>query len=270
MSNLITFQIEGAPSEDGHMPLSDFIYRLEQLLLALNAMDRIVGQTAQPTLYYRIVDASHHSPISLTIEPVIKKTVRHPEPGYIRVRHTRFFRELSAIQRNEPLSPEMDYTTLEHVRELVDGVGRDFTNARISNDEAVVALDSTFETNVRRLLNEEDASYGNEEGMLEALNIHGKPTFWIYPRIGPERIRCDFLPGTKDQIKENIGKYVRAEGVKYFRPNSPFPYRIAVREFTATSDDDATYLKDIGGISPGATGELSSVDFVRKIRDEWE
>jgi hypothetical protein len=270
MSNLITLQIEGTPSEDGHVLVSDFIGRLEELLATLNGIDRIVGQTAQPTLNYRIVDASHKSPLTLTIEPIIKSRVK-PEPQHIQKRNARFFKEMRAVRRNEPISPEIDDAVLDHMRAMVEGLGTEFISARIYNGESDVDLDSTFEKNVRRLLEEEDASYGSEEGMLEAGNIHGRArTCWIYPRIGAQRIRCDFLPGTRDQIKDNFGKYVRVEGVKYFRPTSPFPFRVAVKDFQAIEDEQPISLKDIEGIAPNATGGISSVEFVRNLRDEWD
>lgn len=271
MSNLITLQIEGVPSEDGHVLLADFLERVENLLSTLNGIDKIVGQTNKPTLNYRIVAVSHSSPLSFTIEPILKKGTTKPDPQHIQTRHARFFKEMRAVHSNEVISPDVDDSVLEHMRSLVEGLGTDFTSARVFNSEADVALDSVFETNVRRLLDEEDSSYGSEEGMLEAVNIHGKTrTCWIYPRIGAQRIRCDFLPGTRDQIRENLGNYVRVEGLKYFRPNSPFPFRVAVKDFEPIGDDEPVNLKDIGGIAPHATGGMSSVDFVRRIRDEWD
>jgi hypothetical protein len=150
-------------------------------------------------------------------------------------------------------------------------LGKDFKKAVIYNSEAKVDLDERFETNIRRLLDEEDTSYGQEVGMLEAVNIHGKNrTCWIYPSIGPQRIRCDFLAGEYDQIKENLGRCVRVEGYKYFRPNSPFPFRISVREFGPILEDhEPIFIKDLYGIAPNATSEMSSVDFIRYLRDEW-
>jgi len=271
MSNLITLQIEGVASEDGHVLVPAFIERLEHLLSTLNGIDRIVGQTAQPTLNYRIVDARHSSPLTFTLEPILKKRISRPDPDHIQLRHRRFFREMSAVRRSEPVSPEIDDTILEHMRALVEGLGKEFRSARISNGESNVELDEKFEASVRRLLNEEDASYGSERGMLEALNIHGgNRTCWIYPKAGPLRIRCDFLPGTRDLIIQHSGKAVWVEGVKYFRPNSPFPFRIAVKDFGAMSDEESVPVRDLEGIAPLAIGSMSAVEFVRKIRDEWD
>lgn len=272
MSNLITLQIEGTPSDGGHVLVGDFIGRIENLLLALNGIDRIVGQSGSLSLDYRIVDAKHRSPLSFTLEPVLKKKLVPARPDHIAARHARFFVELNAISKNEPLSPDIDEQMLAHFQGIVEGTGKEFATARLSNGVASIELDQGFETNLRRLLDEEDASYGSEEGMLEAVNIHGNHRkCWIYPRIGPRRIRCDFLPGTGDQIKENLGKRVRVAGVKYFRPNSPYAFRVSVRELDALAEEnEPVHLKNLGGIAAPSGEQAGAVEFIRALRDEWD
>jgi hypothetical protein len=273
-SNLIKLEVEGVSSEKGHVRFDEFLQKLEDLLIALNGIDRIVGNTFQPTLYYRVVDVKHDSPVFLILEPVIREAAAVPPQRaqeYIKARHDRFFGELDAIRKNEPISPELGEHLLQRLEDLVEGRGRSFERATISNSETKIELDIAFETNLRRLLAEEDSSYGGVEGTLDAVNIHGAtPRFWIYPRLGADRIKCDFLPGTAEQIREALGKHVRVEGVKYFRSSSPFPYRIAVRQFEIMDGDESTALFNLRGIAPRATGELSSVEFVRAIRDEWD
>ncbi|HEY1792230.1 MAG TPA: hypothetical protein VGG34_04875 [Opitutaceae bacterium] len=270
MSNLIKVQIEGSADNHGHLTVADFLERIEELLAALNGIDCIVGQTSRPTLNYRIVDARHSSPISLTLEPVIKKNVIIEGTDHIEKRNNRFFHELTAIRNAEPISPEIDELLLNHFRRLVEGVGTTFTTARVSNTNVSVELDQVFDTNVRRLLDEEDASYGGEEGMLDAVNLHGRQTCWIYPKIGAKKIRCDFLPGMRDLIRENLGKFVRIEGVKFFRPHSSYAFRISVKDLEPIDEDFAVSLGRLKGVAPQSTGELSAAEFVRKLRDEWE
>ena len=271
-SNLIKLAVEGVASEEGHVRFDEFLQKLEDLLIALNDVDRIVGNTQRPALYYRLVDVSHGSEVAITLEPVVRQRMPAARAAReINARHTRFFKELSAIKMNEPVSPDVDERLLERLRDLVEGIGRTFQRASISNSESRVDLDETFETNVRKLLAEEDSSYGGVEGKLDAVNIHGAlRRFWIYPRLGADRIRCDFLPGTADEIRDALGHYIRVEGIKYFRAPNPYPYRIAVRDFEILDTEEATALVDLRGIAPGATGHMSAVDFVRAIRDEWD
>jgi hypothetical protein len=271
-SKLIKLEVEGVASEEGHVRFDELLQKLEDLLIALNGVDRIVGNTFQPTLYYRVVDVSHGSEVAITLEPVVREQMSaRRAAAHIDTRHTRFFKELTAIKMNEPVSPEVDEHLLERLRDLAEGIGRSFQRAVISNSESRVELDQTFESNVRKLLAEEDSSYGGVEGTLDAVNIHGAlRRFWIYPRLGADRIRCDFLPGTEEQIRDALGHYIRVEGVKYFRAGNPYPYRISVRNFERLDTEEFTSLVDLRGIAPGATGELSAVEFVRAIRDEWD
>lgn len=269
--NLITISIDGLDSEGGHIRLDEFLDKLNHLLVTLNGIDRLVGQTGNPTLYYRITKASHASPLTFTFEPVVRQGVPRPSGDYINARHSRFFRELGAIKKGDPISEEIDDSLLEHLRDLTAGLGSTFKKVIISNGHDKIDLDREFETGIRRILNEEDASYGAAQGTLEAVNIHGGARrFWIYPQPGIPRIRCDFLPGTQEQVREALGRYIRVEGVKFFRAQSPYPVRISVREFEILTDEEPVRLSELGGISPAVTGAMDSVAFVRAIRDEWD
>jgi hypothetical protein len=267
----ITLSVEGLDAEGGHVKVDEFLEKLTNLLTALNGIDRLVGETGSPSLYYRIVDASHSSPFKITLEPVVRKNIKKVKKDIVQRCHSRFFGEISAIKRREPVSPDIDNRLLEHLRDLTIGIGQDFKTVTISNGHERVELDREFETNLKTLLDEEDVSYGGIEGMLEAVNIHGAARrVWIYPKIGEERVRCDFLPGTSDQIKEALGHHVRVTGLKFFRATSPFPFRINVKELEVVSDEKIVSLNQLSGIAPDATGEMSSVEFVRRIRNEWD
>ncbi len=268
---LITLSVVGVDSEGGHVRADEFLEEVSHLLTTLNSIDRIISQTGNPTLYYRIVAVSHSSPITFTLEPVVRPRFPKPAANHIEIRHDRFFRELEAISLNQPVSPDIDDQVLEHLRELTAGAESSFKAVTISNSSRRVQLDAKFEENVRKLLNEEDASYGHVEGSLDTVNIHGHARrFWIYPRVGAQKIRCDFLPGTSDQLRDALGQYVRVEGFKFFRPQSPYPFRVSVREFEIVSDQHEVHLTALKGIAQGATGEMSAVEFVRNIRNEWD
>jgi hypothetical protein len=270
-SNLITIKVEGFDSENGHVRADEFVGELERLLIVLNGVDRLVGNTGHPTLYYRIVSLRHGSPVSVTLEPVVRPTIHKPAKDFIGIRHHRFFSELEAIREDRPLSAEMDEQLLEHLLDLSGTENKTFKSVTIQNGASHIKLDSQFEQNLKKILGEYDASYGGVEGKMDTANIHGYARrFWIYPVIGASKIRCDFLPGTSDQIKAALGSYVRVEGVKHFRPQSPYPFRISVKELTIIKDTKPVSLKDLGGVAKGATEQLSSVEFVRKMRNEWD
>lgn len=269
MSDQITYYLDGLESEGGHVRADEFVDRVGYLLEALNGIDRIIGDSPTPKLYYRVVQLSHSSPVKLTIEPVVKRGTRVPSDYITRCR-TRFFRDLTAIRTMSKETEEIDLDVLEDIERLVFGVGQEFKAAGIKNGEDAVELDRQFENNVKKLTGEEDTSYGSLEGKLDTANIHGNISrFWIYPTVGAQKVRCDFLPGNKLLIRQALGEYVRVEGLKFFRASSPFPFRIKVRDFEVVSTKEAVPIERLRGIAPDATGGMSSIEFIRKIRDEW-
>ncbi len=270
----ITLEIEGTASEDGHVRLSHLLNKLSALATALNGIDRMVSSTGQPTLDYRVVDLGHSSPAYVTLEPIVKENVlkkaKQPAEAYIDTRFNRIFDELDLIRKRQ-VSPEMDQTTLLSIETIVEGLGRQMKAATIKNHSRVVRLDSEFQRSVS-ILTQEDASYGGYEGTLDAVNIHGgAKTFWIFPKIGPNKVRCNFLPGTQGEVKEALGHHIRVVGIKYFRSGSPYPHRISAQSFEVLDEDLEEYhLTDMRGIGSGLPGGMTSVEFVRAIRDEWD
>src|SRR5438309_2231453 len=115
-SKLIKLEVEGVASEQGHVRFDEFLQKLEDLLIALNDVDRIVGNTQRPALYYRVVDVSHGSEVAITLEPVMRQQMPEARATTeINARHNRFFKELSAIKMNEPVSPDVDERLLERL-----------------------------------------------------------------------------------------------------------------------------------------------------------
>jgi hypothetical protein len=271
MSDQITHSVEGLDSEHGHISAAQFLDKLEHLLSALNGIDRVIGQSGTPKLYYRIVNATHSSPLTFTLQPVLRRETRNPPRDYIQSCHDRFFQELHAIRRMAPLSLDIEPELLEHLRDIALGVGQDFKHAVISNGSERVELDKEFEANAGKLTDADKVSFGNIEGTLDAANIHGEARrFWIYPPRGPKKVRCDFMPGTAEQIKNALGLFVKVTGLKFFRQASPYPFRIKVKDFEVVSQQERVPLEALRGIAPNATEGLSAVEFVRRIKDEWE
>jgi hypothetical protein len=266
----ITLRLEGLPEEDGHVRLSDLLTELQALKDTLDNVDRMVGQTADTVLYYRVIDLQHNSPATVVLEPHIKPKKRKNAGDAIRVRHHRFFQELDAIGKKKPVSEELDTKTLLSFKRLVDGVGKAFYKATISNSVSSIPLTESLRQNVDVLIEKEHRSRGAITGKLEALNVHKTTnTFWIYPAVGPRKVLCKFRTSDREKVKGCIDMIVRVEGVKFFRPNANVPHRIEVDEFETLPESNGS-VADIGGIAPHATGEESSVDFIRRHRDEWK
>jgi hypothetical protein len=266
----ITLKLEGLPEEDGHVRFSDLLDELQALKETLDNVDKMVGQTSGTVLYYRVIDLKHSSPATVVLEPRIKPKKRRLPNDAISIRHHRFFQELDAIENRKPVSEDLDTKTLLSFKKLVDGVGRTFLKASISNSVSSIPLTEGLRQKVDILIEKEHRSRGSIAGRLEALNVHKNTnTFWIYPSVGPRKVLCKFQSSDREKVKECIDKIVRVHGVKFFRPNANGPHRIVVDTFEVDPQSNVS-LADIGGIAPRATGDESSVDFMRRHRNEWQ
>ncbi len=266
----ITLKLEGPPSQDGHVLLADLVDELRLLEQGLSRIDRIVDEKGEAALEYKVVAATHSSPLMFVFEPTAKRNVTNPGER-IQATHSRFFQEIGDIQRGISPSNDIDTETLNILKRMVTKPG--VSSVVIKNGHGEVKLDEQFEHNLNRLLRDEEVSRGTLIGKLEALNIHGKSnSFWLYPAIGPLRVLCKFQAGTKDKVKAAIDRYVEARGVKYYRVNCQFPYKMMVVEFEILDESQAETLATIRGIAKDDTpmASASSAELINLARDEWE
>lgn len=262
----ITIKLEGPTSQDGHVLLNDLVDELRLLQASLNSIDRIVDEKGETALTYRVVNASHSSPLMLELEPTPKKQIKNSHERIERT-HARFFQEIGAIQRGAPPSNDVDNATLSNLKRMVDNPG--IQAISIKNGHYDVSLDKTFKLNLQRLLRDQDCSQGTLIGKLEALNFHGKSNlFWIYPTIGANKVLCHFPPGQEDKVTKALQHFIEAKGTKFFRVNSPFPYRMEVEDFETVLDSPDENLMELRGIAKGQ-GAIDSGELIKFARDEW-
>jgi hypothetical protein len=71
------------------------------------------------------------------------------------------------------------------------------------------------------------------------------------------------------QVREAIKRNVTVWGKLDFEPENPFPHRVAVTRMELhPPDSELPTLAELKGMAPGCAGGLTSVDFVRALRDE--
>jgi hypothetical protein len=262
----IVLELEGLPSERGHVRLQDLLNQLHALKAALDSVDRHVGDTPRAALYYRIVSVTHSSPLTITLEPVAKAKALRKTTVDVKARHDRFFEDLSAVRDNRVIEG-MDEDTLEAFKRLTENRGKAFASASVRNHDAKVPLDETFSRNLKIMIQGEMSSYGTLSGRLEAMNVHAQPTFWIYPRIGPRRVYCIIGKSKRQKVLDAGGKLVRVSGKKLFRPTSNYPHRIIVKDFEVINQAPPADLLPLRGSSHNTQDPM---DFVTEVRDEWE
>ena len=109
-------------------------------------------------------------------------------------------------------------------------------------------------------------SIGSVSGRVEALNIHEKRVFYVYPVSGPARVACRFRKDMFDQVQAAIGRYVTVHGEIDYDQTGAFPANVVVDRIEA-HEGEGPRLKDLFGAVPNLTGGVESAAYIRAMRD---
>ncbi len=267
-SNRLTLTIEGSSVDDGHVRLADLIDELEALKEALRQTERSMYNNQRAEVYYRIIDASHSSPLRMVLEPVPTLPARQSNKRASAVVKT-FTGSISQLHRHRRPA-NIDVPALESYKELGATLGRHVERISITYDRnKVIPIDRAFQEKVADVIGPDEVSIGSISGRLERLNVHNAFRFEIFPTVGPRRVQCTFKEGELQKVLGAVTRYVTVTGRLRYKQWSPFPYAIDMKSLDQHEmEEDLPTLDSIRGISPGATGDLSSEDFVRRMRDE--
>ena len=267
MAQRITIRIKGSDIDAGHVRLSDFVEQLEAIREALRQTERLLTGAAEASVYYRIVDLKHDSPATVVLEPVRKKGSPLPRTARVGDTLVASLRSLKA-ERNPPVSA--DLVALESYREIAAPMQHNVQQVEVeTSPHKIVSIDRSFSESVDKVIGPDKISMGSVSGRLEKVNIHNVNRFDIFPTVGPQRVTCTFEERLRPKIREALDNYVTVYGRLRYKEWDPFPYAIRVRDIDIHEDASTLpSLNDLHGISPDATGEMSSEDFVRTMRDE--
>jgi hypothetical protein len=222
--------LQGLESEKGFIRLDNLLSELAALQEALESIDREMN--GKSTLYYRVVNLSHHSPAKVVIEPVLKqrlKTVRMGNRwGHLPEQiHHSFFETITYIKNdNQARLAKVGEPVIDAIAGLLEGLGTEFKSGSIANSKMKFKLDDDLKQSVEKLLMPEFHSYGSVEGQLLALNVAKGNRFYIYPELGARSISCQFPEEMFEKAQGYIRKNVRVYGTKYFRESTGFPFTI--------------------------------------------
>jgi hypothetical protein len=263
----ITVRLEGAVEDDGHLRLSEFLNQLEALRAALKQTERIITGAEESRLYYRIVDVSHSSPLTVVLEPTPIK----PD-GDTRVAKTtvkKFITTLRLIEKKKDAPQDFDLTALEAYKGLGAMLEKHVSGLTIASPKRSVTIDKQFKSRVNDIIGPDELVEGSITGTLEWINLHNMNRFNIYPVIGPKKVLCDFPRKLREKVKSAIDRHVEVFGELKYKRWGNFPYAMNVTDLEILPpDDELPTLFDLRGVAPNATGGVNSAEFVRALRDE--
>lgn len=277
-ANRITFKLfPGAGDE--HVRLQDFIHQLDSFRVALQKTERFLsGHESQ--VQYRIVGLRHNSPPVIVVEAFSPSENTPVQPQQVVSSFIGSIKQIRSAAKKKPKDkgqsvvsdrPCFDLATLEAYMDITSTLEKGISRIDIKNTKQRVTIDQGFKSEVVKMIGPDRKAMGSLSGRLEKINLHNAAQFHIYPAIGPSKVVCDFPCSLKDEVKKSLDEYVTVFGSVRYKKWSKFPYAIDVDRIQAHPPvKDLPTLESLRGINPGATGELSSEDFIRRLRDEWE
>lgn len=261
----IKFTLEGLPSEQGHVLANDFLRELQSLITALHKIDtaEISGHKTETT-YYRIVNLSHSSPATVTLEA-------RPYDVKIDSREIildKFYKNIESIGEGK-LTSRSDYGFLESIKNLANPIGRTITNAQIEISGKKINIDREYRKSVDKLLAPEETYSGTLRGMLEAINLHENANvFRIYPDVGPAKLTCYFPADLEEKAINAVKRFVEVRGTLFYKAAANYAYKIDVKDLVILpNEDELPTLGELRGVAPNATGDKLSEDFIWDLRN---
>ena len=122
---------------------------------------------------------------------------------------------------------------------------------------------------MERLVPETDKSPGSVEGTLETVSLQGSSRFTIYHSRTKKAIRCDIPKGSDllDQAKEALGSRVLVAGLLHTNVCGE-PLRILANTLRIFPENhELPSITSLGGRYPDMTGDVTTMDFIRSMRD---
>lgn len=273
MAGQITIKIEGDFADKGDVRLSALIEQLESFKRALAYAERYAAVDGKkPPVYYRLVDL-HHSLAELTFEPVSDDAQLDRTGAII----YEFRQRLNQIQRGT-VPDDVPIEELQAYEQLAPQADRHITKVEVAFDAPqilrnVETIQMTFEfrQKIADLIGPEEIAWGTLAGRLEALNLHERNLFHLYPAVGPNRVTCLFDRSVREDVKRAVDHYVQVAGLIHYKKRAPFPDKMTRVYSLEVLDDDPSrpMLSELRGIAPDMTHGADTRDFVDTLDEEW-
>jgi hypothetical protein len=252
----VSVVIRPAGGDDHSLSAADFIKQVDALRQLL-ALSEVRGADA------RIVQLHMNSPATVVMETV----GANESPVDI----SKFLAGLEAIAIGGEAPRDFSRPVFDAFREFATVVGKGVRSATIQSRGRKIVIDVEARKRIESVFGQDTSSEGSVDGMLEAINVHGKRnTFALYPVVGAARVTCKFDDQLLTRVRPALGKYVAIEGELKYRWREKFPYEAKAHKIDILDDwDSQPSFVDILGMAPEATGGLLSEEFTRKERHGW-
>ena len=254
------FQLEGDSKHEGLVLAQDFVAFLGSVLDVLRKLETERGR--KPAINYRVVELEIGSAV-IALEAESEAVRDAPEvvadflEGFAAVRDRRLHLTKFAPATKQAFGELSRPLRARHLRVI-----------KVRSDSVSMELRQDAAAPLRDIVGPEVHSMGALSGYVDAINVHRDSVFFLYPEVGPTRVRCVFDRTLLDEVRAALKCYVTVHGLIEYPETSPFAARVTVDRIDIHPPTNALpSLDSLHGLVPHLTGELDSVSYVRQYRD---
>ncbi len=248
----VSVVITPAAEDKGKLSAADFIKQVDALreLIVLSGGDRAP----------QITRLEMNSPALVVFEADANQA-----------KFDRFFSDIAAVANVGEAPRLLSRGAFDILKEFSAPVGRSVANARIRFGDREILIDIAARRRIESVFGNDTSSEGSIDGMLEAINVHGKKkVFALYPVVGAKRVTCVFEEHLLQKVRPALGKYVEIRGELKYRWREKFPHEAVASDLAILPDwDEQPSFVDIVGMAPNATNGMPAEEFTRQQRHGW-
>lgn len=258
----LSVSLEGRPDDNGDVRIGDFLEFLSDTLRCLRAVDRKLSGKEKLSTDYKITGL-HRGSASVELQPIPYERAEDYTAKIIEI-----FTEGVVLLERGQAPPSFDRAMLEDFKTLAKPLSRRVAKIEIRSGRRKIPVTKQLEVNIEKIIGEDIKSAGSIAGQLDVVNVHEKNLFYIYPVVGPARIGCQFPDELLDEVRAAIKKYITVSGTLRYKQNEVFPYQIDVEKIELhPPEQELPSLASLRGIAPDMTGDVDSVEFIRRLRN---
>jgi len=265
----LRLHMEGVSGFNGDVSLGTFIEKLNALKDALTEADKLVSGGEQKKKEFLVAELRHSSPAMVGLSEFGIEADSNGDNSVQKF----FVNFLQRVSKREKIAAERYAKLINKLKALANGAGSKYQTLWIDGvGLPTVVFDREMREALDSALPSIKKSVGSIKGIVRkysSINKNQKYFRLILPANGRE-VKCVFREELLSQAAAAVEKNVTIEGNLSYYGDTFWPFEVKVKSIIVHGDDsELPKLSELYGVAPNATGDLSTDDYIRKIRNEW-
>jgi hypothetical protein len=200
---------------------------------------------------FSLFSMAKNSPVEITLAP---------KSPYQEVDKLLLFVQDTILEINQGVRPKCPQDLLQHFL-----IGTRFS---IGYGTVQAETSELFESHLRGFLQSGRREFLTITGSIEAINIHEKREFRIFPKLG-KPVKCKFEDSQFSIVQKAIGQVAKISGVAFFAKGERYPSAFNVESLKIMENLPPSPVT-LRGIGSRDYAGIDAVAHVRSIRSEFE